>query len=278
MTYQFKIQIKGVSKPPIWRRILIPAGFTFDNFHQTIQIIFGWDFEHPYFFSPKGFNSEPVIEKQIVVDEDELLDQEALQQKEEKEEDQSWKNMWVEKPLKRDSIDLEDPIEEPAEEQAEEDGSDVVAEPVVLQGYVTDKTPGIWDEVWWNDDFWNDDWDDDYSMDAVDVVLAEVFEEEGQTFTYIYGDLDDWTLHIVLEKIFPFTKSVKPIILKAKGSCLPVFCDSPSEYAHYKKVVADPTDFLNEITREIFDLEPNETWDVETYDMEAYQEQLNNHF
>lgn len=41
MEYQFKIQLKGITKPPVWRKIIIPANFTFLKFHQAIQIAFG---------------------------------------------------------------------------------------------------------------------------------------------------------------------------------------------------------------------------------------------
>lgn len=33
MTYQFKIQIKGITKPPVWRRVLVPDIYTFLRFH-----------------------------------------------------------------------------------------------------------------------------------------------------------------------------------------------------------------------------------------------------
>lgn len=39
--YQLKITIKG-SKPPIWRRVVVPEQFTFCQLHQAIQGAFGW--------------------------------------------------------------------------------------------------------------------------------------------------------------------------------------------------------------------------------------------
>lgn len=59
---QFKIQIKGITKPPVWRRVLVPASFTFAQFHQVIQCAFGWENAHLYSFSPSGYGSFPVIE------------------------------------------------------------------------------------------------------------------------------------------------------------------------------------------------------------------------
>lgn len=54
--YQLKITIKG-SKPPIWRRILVPERITFKELHQMIQTAFGWSVDHLYQFE---FRSEGV--------------------------------------------------------------------------------------------------------------------------------------------------------------------------------------------------------------------------
>jgi len=48
VTYQFKIKLRGASKPPVWRRVLIPAHFTFSGLHAVIQEAFGWWNEHLY--------------------------------------------------------------------------------------------------------------------------------------------------------------------------------------------------------------------------------------
>jgi len=47
--FQLKITIKG-SKPPIWRRIVIPVKATFENLNDVIQEIFGWEHEHLWAF------------------------------------------------------------------------------------------------------------------------------------------------------------------------------------------------------------------------------------
>lgn len=47
--YQIKITIKG-SKPPIWRRLVIPSGITFEMLHQVIQTAFCWSDSHLYEF------------------------------------------------------------------------------------------------------------------------------------------------------------------------------------------------------------------------------------
>lgn len=47
--YQLKITIRG-SKPPVWRRINIPAELSFDDLHETIQELFGWMNYHLFEF------------------------------------------------------------------------------------------------------------------------------------------------------------------------------------------------------------------------------------
>lgn len=64
---QFKIQLQGVDNPPVWRQVTVPSHYTFELFHDVIQEVFGWENEHMYNFSPKGYGSYPVIG---VIDED----------------------------------------------------------------------------------------------------------------------------------------------------------------------------------------------------------------
>lgn len=47
--YQMKITLKETT-PPIWRRIQIPAEYSFELLHDTIQILFGWQDYHNYDF------------------------------------------------------------------------------------------------------------------------------------------------------------------------------------------------------------------------------------
>jgi hypothetical protein len=61
MALQFKIQIKNIFDPPIWRRLLVPEQFTFLQMHKVIQASFGWDDYHLFQFSPKGYASYPLI-------------------------------------------------------------------------------------------------------------------------------------------------------------------------------------------------------------------------
>jgi hypothetical protein len=79
MTYQFKIQLKDISNPRVWRRVLVPSNFTFEEFHRVIQFSFGWEFSHLFFFSPTGYRSKPMIEMNTEEDEFyEVLDEDSL--------------------------------------------------------------------------------------------------------------------------------------------------------------------------------------------------------
>ncbi len=47
--YQFKVTLKGI-RPPIWRRIQVPASYTFWDLHVAIQDAMGWDDCHLHVF------------------------------------------------------------------------------------------------------------------------------------------------------------------------------------------------------------------------------------
>jgi len=64
MAFLFKIQIHGITKPSVWRKVLVPENFTFHKFHKVIQLAFGWSDIHPYEFSPAGWGSSPTIGSQ----------------------------------------------------------------------------------------------------------------------------------------------------------------------------------------------------------------------
>lgn len=58
---QFKIQIEDITKPPVWRRLSMPAFATFYDLHIAIQISFGWGDYHLFQFSPKPLSSDLCI-------------------------------------------------------------------------------------------------------------------------------------------------------------------------------------------------------------------------
>jgi hypothetical protein len=63
VTFQFKIQLKQITKPPVWRKVAVPSYFSFSDFHAVIQFSFGWENDHLFQFSPKGYGSNPVIKE-----------------------------------------------------------------------------------------------------------------------------------------------------------------------------------------------------------------------
>lgn len=47
--FQVRIDLAD-SKPPIWRRLLLPGDLTYETLHQVIQTLFAWDDDHLYLF------------------------------------------------------------------------------------------------------------------------------------------------------------------------------------------------------------------------------------
>lgn len=47
--YQLKVTLNG-SKPPIWRRILVPSNINLASFHVVLQIVMGWSDSHLHQF------------------------------------------------------------------------------------------------------------------------------------------------------------------------------------------------------------------------------------
>jgi hypothetical protein len=48
---QVKISLLGSSKPPVWRRLLVPADIRLDRLHGVIQATMGWEDYHMHVFS-----------------------------------------------------------------------------------------------------------------------------------------------------------------------------------------------------------------------------------
>ena len=51
--YQLKVALVHC-RPPIWRRVLVPATITLGDLHAVIQILFGWDGDHLHMFEAGG--------------------------------------------------------------------------------------------------------------------------------------------------------------------------------------------------------------------------------
>lgn len=48
---QVKVSLLGASKPPVWRRLLVPADSRLDRLHGVIQVAMGWEDCHMHAFS-----------------------------------------------------------------------------------------------------------------------------------------------------------------------------------------------------------------------------------
>lgn len=48
-TYQLRIDLKG-TKPPIWRRVLVPSSLRLDRLHEVVQVAMGWLDVHLHMF------------------------------------------------------------------------------------------------------------------------------------------------------------------------------------------------------------------------------------
>lgn len=58
---RLKVQMKDVTKPPMWREIVIPADFNFLQLHYAIQAIMNFDNSHLWRFGRGGYNSDLLI-------------------------------------------------------------------------------------------------------------------------------------------------------------------------------------------------------------------------
>ena len=51
---QLKVSLVGASKPPIWRRLLVPATMRLNRLHDVIQVTMGWEDYHLHAFEAGG--------------------------------------------------------------------------------------------------------------------------------------------------------------------------------------------------------------------------------
>ncbi|MCI4442794.1 MAG: plasmid pRiA4b ORF-3 family protein [Lentimicrobium sp.] len=72
--FQFKVQLAEISKPPVWRRLVVADNTTFEDFHNILQEAFGWENYHLYNFSPTGWGSQPEIAVPHEEDEEPVTD------------------------------------------------------------------------------------------------------------------------------------------------------------------------------------------------------------
>lgn len=75
IAYRFEIRLEGI-EPPIWRRIRVPATYTFWDLHVAIQDAMGWLDYHLHQFLVR--NPETGAEEQIGIPDDESFVDEEL--------------------------------------------------------------------------------------------------------------------------------------------------------------------------------------------------------
>jgi hypothetical protein len=56
---QLKVTLMGVTKPPVWRRLLVPANIRLDRLHDIIQAAMGWEDYHLHAFTAAGIDYGP---------------------------------------------------------------------------------------------------------------------------------------------------------------------------------------------------------------------------
>ena len=73
-TLQLKIQLRNITKPPVWRRVQIPSDITFLELHYVIQAAFGWYNEHLFKFQHRPYDREWTVK----VSEDDSSDKSSV--------------------------------------------------------------------------------------------------------------------------------------------------------------------------------------------------------
>lgn len=72
---QLRVTLAGVDGPPVWRQVVIPAGYTLDRVHGVIQAAMGWQNSHLHMFRIAGREYGPAY----LDDELETLDEKQFQ-------------------------------------------------------------------------------------------------------------------------------------------------------------------------------------------------------
>ncbi len=66
--YRLKVTLRG-SRPPIWRRFVVPSDITLEQFHYALQAVMGWTNSHMHQFEAGGILYRPSSPKYDAEDE-----------------------------------------------------------------------------------------------------------------------------------------------------------------------------------------------------------------
>jgi hypothetical protein len=80
-TFHFRIQLDGITRPPVWREISVPDHISFLDFHEIIQAAFGWTNSHLFQFSEGGYGSVPTYTAYLdeeLIEEEEQIDADTV--------------------------------------------------------------------------------------------------------------------------------------------------------------------------------------------------------
>lgn len=67
--YQIRVDLEGF-KPPIWRRLILPAELSYQELHEILQAAFGWQDNHRWFFEANTDRIEADTAEIIAIDDD----------------------------------------------------------------------------------------------------------------------------------------------------------------------------------------------------------------
>ncbi len=109
--------------------------------------------------------------------------------------------------------------------------------------------------------------------DPSETRLSDFFRRKGERFIYIYDFGDNWTHQIKLEKILP-EEINRPALLDGEGQCPPEDCGGYPGYERLKAVMADPLHPEHAGMKEWLELDEDETWDPNAFDLQEVQEEL----
>lgn len=76
-TYQLKVSLEE-SKPPIWRRLLVPSDIKLDVFHLALQIAMGWTNSHLHQFISKDQTFYGIKDDDFAIDGFEMKDENTV--------------------------------------------------------------------------------------------------------------------------------------------------------------------------------------------------------